>query len=160
MKHPVRFTVNGEAHGLEVEPHRTLLDALREDLHLTGAKEGCDAGDCGACTIILDGRAVNPCLILAVEARGKEITTIEGLAQGEQLHPLQEAFIQHGAVQCGFCTPGMILTAETLLAENPHPTAQEVKEAIAGNLCRCTGYESIVRAILGAAAQMAGRQEP
>ncbi len=157
MKQPITFTVNGEVHQLEVETHKTLLDTLREDLCLTGAKEGCDAGDCGVCTIILDGRAVNPCLILAVEARGKEITTIEGLAQGEQLHPLQEAFIQHGAVQCGFCSPGMILTAKALLADNPQPTAQEVKQAMAGNLCRCTGYESIVQAILGAAPQLAGR---
>ncbi|MBI2911070.1 MAG: (2Fe-2S)-binding protein [Chloroflexi bacterium] len=157
MRHAIRFTVNGEAQALEVEPHRTLLDVLREDLHLTGAKEGCDAGDCGVCTIILDGKAVNPCLILAVEARGKEITTIEGLARDERLHPLQEEFIRQGAVQCGFCSPGMILTAKALLAENPQPTAQEVREAIAGNLCRCTGYESIVRAILSAAPQMAGR---
>lgn len=157
MKQLLRFKVNGEAYELEVAPHRTLLDALRYDLGLTGAKVGCDIGDCGACTILMDGKAVNSCLILAVEARGKEITTIEGVAQGQQLHPLQEAFIRYGAVQCGFCTPGIILAAKALLVENPRPTAQEVKAAIAGNLCRCTGYDSIVKAILGAAQQLAGR---
>ena len=151
MKQIVRFQVNREPCELLVEPHQTLLNVLREELGLTGTKKGCDTGDCGACTVILQGKPVNACLVLAVEADGMEIETIEGLADGEHLHPLQEAFIQSGAVQCGFCTPGMILMARALLAENPEPSEGEVRKALAGNLCRCTGYAKIVQAVLTAA---------
>ena len=131
-----------------VEPRQTLLDALRYDLGLTGTKEGCGDGNCGSCTVLLNGQAVNSCLVFAIEVDGQEITTIEGLYQRGNLHPLQQAFIDEGAVQCGFCTPGMILTAKALLDSNPHPTEAQVRLAIAGNLCRCTGYDKIVRAIL------------
>jgi len=144
--------VNGQEHKITVEPWQTLLDVLRYDLGLTGAKEGCGDGNCGTCTVLLDGRAVNSCLVFAVEVEGKEITTIEGLSQRGELHPLQQAFIEEGAVQCGFCTPGFILTAKALLDSNPHPTEVEVRRAIAGNLCRCTGYDKIVRAIMRVAA--------
>lgn len=135
-----------------VEPWRTLLDVLRYDLGLTGVKEGCGNGNCGTCTVLLDGKAVNSCLVFVAEIEGKEITTIEGLCQQGELHPLQQAFIEEGAVQCGFCTPGFILTAKALLDSNPHPTEVEVRRAIAGNLCRCTGYDKIVRAIMRVAA--------
>lgn len=131
-----------------VEPRQTLLDALRYDLGLTGTKEGCGDGNCGSCTVLLDGQAINSCLVFAIELDGQEVTTIEGLYQGGNLHPLQQAFIDEGAVQCGFCTPGMILAAKALLDSNPYPTEAEVRLAIAGNLCRCTGYDKIVRAIL------------
>ncbi|MCX5908617.1 MAG: (2Fe-2S)-binding protein [Deltaproteobacteria bacterium] len=127
------------------------LDVIRKDLGLTGTKKGCGSGDCGSCTVILDGRAVNSCLILAVEVDGGEVLTIEGLRQGEKLHPLQEAFIQHGAIQCGFCSPGMILSAKALLDQCPNPTEEHVKMAISGNLCRCTGYTKIIEAILSVA---------
>jgi aerobic carbon-monoxide dehydrogenase small subunit len=151
MKRQVRMRVNGEdVEGL-VEPRRTLLDFLRDDLDLTGTKKGCDLGNCGACTVLMDGKPVNSCLVLAVEAEGSDILTIEGLSEGSKLHPIQEAFIAHGAVQCGYCTPGMILSAKALLEENPKPTEQEVRLAIAGNLCRCTGYKKIVEAILSLA---------
>ena len=133
-----------------------MLDVIRYRLELTGTKKGCDTGQCGSCTVLLDGRPVNSCLILAIEARGKEILTIEGVAKNGQLHPLQEAFIQEGAVQCGYCTPGMLLSAKALLDENPNPTEEEVKEAIAGNLCRCTGYVKIVTAILTGSEKMRG----
>jgi aerobic carbon-monoxide dehydrogenase small subunit len=148
MKQQVRMKVNGEEVEGWVEPRRTLLDFLREDLDLTGTKKGCDHGNCGACTVLMDGKPINSCLVLAVEAEGSDILTIEGLAEGSKLHPLQEAFIKHGAVQCGYCTPGMILSAKALLDENPRPTEQEVRVAISGNLCRCTGYKKIVEAIL------------
>jgi carbon-monoxide dehydrogenase small subunit len=148
MRHTIRVTVNGESYELLVKSSRTLLDLLREELELTGTKKGCDLGDCGACTVLLDGKPVNSCLVLAAEVDGKQVLTIEGLAEGSALHPLQEAFIQHGAVQCGYCTPGMILTAKALLDENPQPSELEVRKAIAGNLCRCTGYKKIVEAIL------------
>ena len=148
MNKQIRLKVNGEPYELLVEPRKTLLDAIREDLCLTGTKKGCDTGDCGACTILINGMPVNSCLVLAVDAQDKDITTIEGIAQDGQLHPLQEAFINHGAIQCGFCTPGMILSAKALLDNNPRPTELEVRKAIAGNLCRCTGYDKIVRAIL------------
>jgi carbon-monoxide dehydrogenase small subunit len=148
----IRLKVNGREGQVEVEPRQTLLDALRNSLGLTGTKEGCGTGNCGSCTVLLNGKAVNSCLVFAVEAAGQEITTIEGLYQEGNFHPLQQAFIDEGAVQCGFCTPGMILTAKALLGSNPHPTEAQVRLAIAGNLCRCTGYDKIVRAILKVAA--------
>jgi len=151
MKHPIRLTVNGEGYDFSVEPKKTLLDFLREDLEFTGTKRGCDNGECGACTVLLNGRPVNACLVLAVEADGQEVVTIEGLADGPRLHPLQQAFIDHGAVQCGYCSPGMILTAKALLDENPRPTEMEVKKAIAGNLCRCGTYNKVVKAVLSVA---------
>ncbi|BCV22414.1 (2Fe-2S)-binding protein [Moorella sp. Hama-1] len=147
----VSLRVNGRDYTVTVAPNARLLDVLRDELLLTGTKEGCDIGECGACTVIMDGKAVNSCLVLAASAAGKEITTIEGLEQGGRLHPLQEAFMQHNALQCGFCTPGMIMSAKALLDQNPHPTRAEIKTAIAGNLCRCTGYEQIVDAIEEAA---------
>lgn len=147
----MKLNINGQVHEISPEPNRTLLDVLRYDLKLTGTKEGCSTGNCGSCTILLDGRAVNSCLILAVEAEGKSITTIEGLAQEGKLHPLQQAFIDEGAVQCGFCTPGMILSAKAFLDSNPHPNESQIRMAIAGNICRCTGYDKIVKAILRAA---------
>jgi len=154
MKQVIRLVVNGETYEVIVKASETLLDVLRDKLRLTGTKEGCDTGKCGACTVLIDGQAVRSCLTLAVSVEDKEITTIEGLAKGEELHPLQQAFIEHGALQCGFCTPGMILTAKAFLDENPTPTEDEVKEAIAGNICRCTGYSSIVEAIQEAAVAM------
>lgn len=152
MRTIIKLRVNGEEREVTVEPRQTLLDTLRYDLGLTGTKEGCGDGNCGSCTVLLDGQPVNSCLVFAVEAEGKDITTIEGLCQGDKLHPLQQAFIGEGAVQCGFCTPGVILSAKALLDANRHPTENEVRMAIAGNLCRCTGYDKIVRAILRAAA--------
>jgi carbon-monoxide dehydrogenase small subunit len=146
-------TVNGEQRELFVAPWRTLIDVLRNDFGLTGVKEGCGNGNCGSCTVLLDGEPVNSCLVLIGEVEGREITTIEGLAQGGVLHPLQESFIEEGAVQCGFCTPGVILNTKALIDANPHPTEQEVRMAIAGNLCRCTGYDKIVRAIMKVAAE-------
>jgi len=151
VKHNIRLTVNGETYTVAVEPRESLLDVLRDKLSLTGTKKGCDRGDCGACTIIMDGKPVNSCLVLAVEADGKELLTIEGLANKGQLHPVQEAFIQYGAIQCGYCTPGMIMSAKALLDENPSPTEEEIKRAIGGNFCRCTGYVKIVDAIKKAA---------
>ena len=153
MKHMLRFTVNDEPREIPVEPWWTLLDVLRDRLDLTGVKKGCDRGDCGACTVLLDGKPVASCSMLAVQAQGRRVTTIEGLAPAGRPHPIQQAFVDHSAVQCGFCTPGMILAAKALLDENPHPTADEVREAIAGNLCRCTGYAKIVEAVLAAAGQ-------
>jgi len=146
----ITLSVNGSQYTLEVKVNRALLDVLRDDLGLTGTKEGCGTGDCGACTVLIDGRPVNSCLVLAVEADGKEVTTVEGLSKDGKLDPLQEAFVEEGAVQCGFCSPGMLMTSKGLLAENPSPTEQEVRKAIAGNLCRCTGYVRIVNAILKA----------
>ena len=150
MKHSICLRVNGEPFEALVNSNQTLLDFLREDLDLTGTKMGCGTGDCGVCTVLLESRPVNSCLVLAVEADGKEVTTIEGLAQGEILHPLQKSFIEEGAIQCGFCTPGMILTAKALLDANPMPGEEEVRRAIAGNICRCTGYVKIVKAIMSA----------
>lgn len=147
-KQPVRLVVNGEPYELAVEPRTTLVELLREELRLTGTKEGCGIGVCGACTVLLDGKAIKSCLVLALKANGKEIMTIEGLAKKGELHPLQKAFIDHGAIQCGYCTPGMILSAKALLDENPHPTEEEVRMAMVGNLCRCTGYVKILEAIL------------
>ena len=151
MKHKISFVINGEAKEVEIEPNRTLLKMLREDLDLIGAKEGCGAGECGACTVLVDNKAVNSCLMLAVEADGKEILTIEGLSDGINLDPLQESFIKHTALQCGYCTPGMVMSAKALLNRNPHPAEEDVKEALAGNLCRCTGYQRIVDAVLDVA---------
>jgi carbon-monoxide dehydrogenase small subunit len=148
MKVKVHLKVNGLAYETEVEPRRTLLELIREDLELMGTKEGCGLGECGTCTVLLDGRPIKSCITLAVQANGREVTTIEGLEKSDgTLHPLQQAFIDHGAIQCGFCTPGMILSAKALLDENPRPTELEVRQAIAGNLCRCTGYQKIVEAI-------------
>jgi len=147
--------VNGERHEVLVEPHRTLLDVLRDDLGLTGTKTNCLAAECGVCTVLLDGVAVNACLVLAVTVRDRAITTIEGLAREGALHPLQQAFIDHGAVQCGYCIPGMIMTAAAFLAERPAPSADQIREALSGNLCRCTGYGKIVDAVADAARRMA-----
>ena len=146
MRVPINITVNGEEYSLEVKPNRVLLDVLREDIGLTGTKKGCGLGKCGACTILLDGRPVHSCLLLAAQADRRQITTIEGIA-AEEPHPLQTAFVEKGAVQCGFCTPGMINTAKALLDANRNPDETEIKSAIAGNLCRCTGYNQIVSAI-------------
>ena len=147
-KQLIGLKVNGESREVLVEPRTTLLQVLREDLGLTGTKQGCNTGDCGACTVLIDNHPVLSCLTLAIEAQGKEILTIEGLNQQGGLHPLQQSFMDHYAVQCGFCTPGMILSAKALLDRNSHPTEEEVREAISGNLCRCTGYVKIVEAIL------------
>ena len=147
MKERVTLQINGESYDLLIEPKETLLEVLREEIGLTGTKEVCDLGSCGACTVLLDNKPILSCLTLAVACQGKEITTIEGLRQGERLHPLQSSFIEHGAIQCGFCTPGMILSAKALLDENPNPTEMEVRKAISGNLCRCTGYVKIIEAI-------------
>jgi aerobic carbon-monoxide dehydrogenase small subunit len=143
---PIHLVVNGEEYHLEIKPNRVLLDVLREDLELTGTKKGCGLGKCGACTVLLNGRPVHSCLILALQVDGCEITTIEGVGK-DDIHPLQEHFVENGAIQCGFCTPGMINTAKALLDKNPHPNKADIKEAIAGNLCRCTGYHKIVEAI-------------
>ncbi len=150
MKRSVRIKVNinGDWVQREIDPRTTLLDFLREHVGLTGTKRGCDEGDCGACTVLVEDKPVNSCLFLAVKAHQKRVMTIEGLEKDGQLHPIQEAFIQYGAVQCGFCTPGMILISKALLAENPHPTEAQVRKFISGNLCRCTGYQQIVEAIL------------
>ncbi|MCR4424847.1 MAG: (2Fe-2S)-binding protein [Firmicutes bacterium] len=143
----VKFSVNATAVSVDVPDDERLVDTLRTRLRLTGTKEGCGIGECGACTVILNGLAVNSCLVLTTSCQEAEITTVEGLACGEALHPLQQAFIDHGAVQCGFCTPGMLLSAKALLDRNPNPSRDEIRKAISGNLCRCTGYEQIVRAI-------------
>ena len=153
----INLTVNNRPYRLSVLPWRTLLEVIREDMGLTGTKEGCGLGECGACTVLIDGRAVNSCLVLAAEADGKQITTIEGLANGDKLHPIQQAFVDHGGLQCGFCTPGMILSAKALLDKNPHPTEEEIKQGIAGNLCRCTGYAKIIESIKAAAKNMGGK---
>jgi carbon-monoxide dehydrogenase small subunit len=155
--HQVGLTVNGTLYEVSVQPWESLLEVIRDRLGLTGTKEGCGLGECGACTVILDGKTVNSCLVLAAEADGKQITTIEGLADGEQLHPLQEAFIEQGGLQCGFCTPGMIMSAKALLDENPDPSEEEIRRAIAGNLCRCTGYTKIIESISSAAKDMGAK---
>lgn len=147
----INITLNGDPVTVRVEDHWTLLRAIREGMGLTGTKEGCGNGECGACTVILDGRPVNSCMVLAVEAEGREVRTIEGESDGENLSALQQAFIDEGAIQCGFCTPGMVMSARALLMRNPDPSEEEVTEAICGNLCRCTGYKPIVSAILKAA---------
>jgi aerobic carbon-monoxide dehydrogenase small subunit len=152
MKKLINLTVNRKKYELAVMPNMTLADMLRKELGLTGTKKGCDAGDCGTCTVILDGKPVNSCLVLAVQAGGREVLTIEGMGSDEGLHPIQKAFVEKGAIQCGFCSPGMILSAKALLDGNPNPTELEVRTAISGNLCRCTGYQKIVEAILTTAA--------
>jgi aerobic carbon-monoxide dehydrogenase small subunit len=156
MRRPVQITVNGFLREVTVQPHRTLLEVLREDLELTGTKLGCGEGDCGACVVLLDQVPVNSCLVLALEAAGREVTTIEGVASGSTLHPVQQAFVDVGAVQCGYCTPGMVLVAKSLLDRHPSPTESEVRSAISGNLCRCTGYQKIVEAVLLAAERLRG----
>lgn len=143
----IMLNVNDVTREIAVDPNRTLAEVLREDLNLPGTKIGCGIGDCGACTVIMNGRPVNSCLVLAVQANGAEITTIEGVANGKDLHPIQQSFVDNGAIQCGFCTPGMILSAKSLLARNPDPTEAEIRTAISGNLCRCTGYQKIVEAV-------------
>jgi carbon-monoxide dehydrogenase small subunit len=154
LKQLITLKVNGETYEVAAEPWRTLLEVIRDTIGLTGTKKGCDEGDCGTCTILIDGKAVNSCLTLAVEAQGRDIMTIEGLADGDKLHPIQEAFVEHGGLQCGFCTPGMILSAKAFLDKNPKPTEEEIKFAIAGNLCRCTGYVKIIESIQAAAEGM------
>ena len=148
---PIQVTVNGRARALAIAAHHTLLDVLRADLGLTGTKECCLVGECGACTVLLDGRVVDSCLVLAVEADQAQVTTVEGLAHDGHLSPLQQAFLDKGAVQCGFCIPGQLLSAHALLAENPHPTVPEIQEGLAGNLCRCAGYQQITEAVLAVA---------
>jgi len=154
MKRKIQMTLNGKRMTLEVAAHRLLLDLLRDEIGLTGTKEGCGTGDCGACTVSLDGKPVNSCLILSGELDGAEIVTIEGLKIGPELHPVQKAFIQDGGAQCGYCTPGMLMMSKALLEENPNPTEEEIRFALSGNLCRCTGYAKIVQAVQDAAAEL------
>ena len=151
MKQLMRFTINGEIYEDEIDVRRTLLEVLRENFGLTGTKRACNEGECGVCTVLLDDKPVASCLLLAVEAQDKAIETVEGVADDDELHPLQQSFLDHGAFQCGFCTPGMVMVAKGFLAENPQPTEEEVRHGIAGNLCRCTGYNKYVEAILDAA---------
>ncbi|MDE2582528.1 MAG: (2Fe-2S)-binding protein [Rhodospirillales bacterium] len=155
-KHHVTTTINGEAVEFLCETQETLLDVLRNTLNLTGSKEGCASGDCGACSVIADGTLVCSCLMLGVEAEGRSITTVEGIADGEKLHPIQQKFLEHAALQCGFCTPGFIVAAKALLDANPNPTEEEARYWLAGNLCRCTGYDKIIRAVMDAAAELRG----
>lgn len=155
MKH-ISMTVNGDQHELLVDPGWTLLETLRDNLRLTGTKEGCSNGNCGACTVMIDGRTANSCLVLAAEMDGAEITTVEGIAKHGKLNPVQEAFIKDGALQCGFCTPGFIISATALLQRNPNPTEEEIRTRLAGNLCRCTGYDKIIMAVEDAAAMLRG----
>ena len=156
--HTITVSVNGDLERLDVPSNMTLLQMLREKLALTGTKNGCEAGECGACTVLVDGEPVNSCMMLAVEVDGREITTVEGLAHDGQLHALQEAFIDHNAVQCGFCTPGMLISAHALLERNPDPTAEQIKEGLVGNLCRCTGYLRIIQAVKTAGVRTAAGQ--
>ncbi len=155
----IGLKVNGIDYRLKIEPWRTLVEVLREDLGLMGTKKACNEGECGACTVIMGGRAVTSCLMLAMDARGKEILTIEGLSEGEKLDPIQESFLKNGGLQCGFCTPGMVMSAKALLDENPSPTLIETREAIAGNLCRCTGYQHIINSIMDVSSQGSERLE-
>jgi aerobic carbon-monoxide dehydrogenase small subunit len=154
----VTTTVNGDAVEFLCDPEQTLLDVLRDELELTGSKEGCASGDCGACSVIMDGKLVCSCLVLACECDGKTITTIEGIAQGDHLHPIQQQFLEHAALQCGFCTPGLIVATKALLDENPNPTEEEARYWLAGNLCRCTGYDKVIRAVMDAAAELRGEK--
>jgi len=151
---PLTITVNEVTYTIKIEPNLTLVEVLRDTLGLTGTKKSCNEGECGACTVLMDGEPVASCLVLAMDAQNKSVTTIEGLSKGEQLHPLQEAFVKHGGIQCGFCTPGMILSAKALLDENPDPSPLEVRTAISGNLCRCTGYQQIVDSVMAASKTM------
>ena len=151
MKQHISLTVNGEPKDLVVDTRQTLLEVLRDGLRLTGTKEGCSNGNCGACTVIMDGLTVDSCLVLAMEAQGHEVTTIEGISEGPRLHHVQQAFIDFGGLECGFCTPGMIISVKAFLERNPHPSELEIRTAIAGNLCRCTGYDKIVKAIMALA---------
>ena len=155
-RHHVSTVINGEPVDFLCEPQQTLLDVLRDELNLTGSKEGCGSGDCGACSVIVDGRLVCSCLMLAVEAEGHSVQTIEGLATGNKLHPVQQKFLEHAALQCGFCTPGLLVAAKALLDRNPKPTETEARYWLAGNLCRCTGYDKVIRAVMDAAAEMRG----
>jgi carbon-monoxide dehydrogenase small subunit len=150
MKQDIILKVNGSTYNVNVETHRTLVEVLRDTLGFTGTKKSCNEGECGACTVLMDGKPVASCLVLAVAAQGKEITTIEGLADGTKLDPVQEAFVKQTAIQCGFCTPGMVMMAKAFLKENPKPTPAEIRKAISGNLCRCTGYQQIVDAVIAA----------
>jgi aerobic-type carbon monoxide dehydrogenase small subunit (CoxS/CutS family) len=155
MKHvEITLKVNGIRYTVDVKPQRTLVEVLRETLGLMGTKKSCNEGECGACTLLMDGKPVVSCLVLAIDAQGKEILTIEGLSQGEILHPIQEAFLKHGGIQCGFCTPGMVMSAKAFLDEHPKPTETEVRRAISGNLCRCTGYQQIVDSIMAGSRMM------
>ncbi|WP_031358761.1 (2Fe-2S)-binding protein [Caballeronia sordidicola] len=155
-KSSIDLVVNGQAHTVEIPSRRLLSDLLRDDLHLTGTKRGCETGVCGACTVLIDGDAVKSCLTLALQATGREVTTVEGLAQDGVLHPLQQAFMEHGGLQCGYCTPGFLMTACAMLNDNPNPTEEQVRDGLNGNLCRCTGYVGIVESILVAAEKMRG----
>jgi carbon-monoxide dehydrogenase small subunit len=159
-KHRITLTVNGLVYELEVEPRERLIDVLRYKLGYTGVKEGCSTGDCGACTVLLDGKPVTSCLVLAVSANGKSIVTVEGIAREGKLHPVQQAFVEHGAVQCGFCTPGFIMNSYALLNENPNPDGETIRYWLAGNLCRCTGYQKIIKAVLAAAEMMKQQGQP
>lgn len=160
MKQLVAVTINGEPHELAVEPYRSLLDVLRNEVGLTGTKKGCDVGDCGACTVILNGKPVNSCLVLALEVKGADIVTIEGIQFGpDRLHPLQENMMRFGGSQCGFCSPGIIVMAKALLDENPNPTEDEIRFALAGNICRCTGYTKIIEAVLATAKELSAGKE-
>ena len=155
MRHPATLHVNGTGFAVELDAGRTLLSVLRGELGLTGSKEGCDDSECGACMVLIDGQPVNSCSFLALQADGRAVTTVEGLASGSELHPLQRAFLEHGGVQCGFCTPGMLISATALLSADPDPTEDEIRAALSGNLCRCTGYVGIVAAVRSAAEEMA-----
>ncbi|BEU21190.1 (2Fe-2S)-binding protein [Paraburkholderia terrae] len=155
-KTSIEVVINGQEHKVEIPSRRLLSDLIRDDLHLTGTKRGCETGVCGACTVLIDGEAVKSCLTLAVQVNGREVTTVEGLADGEILHPLQEAFMEHGGLQCGYCTSGFLMTACAMLNDNPNPTEEQVRDGLNGNLCRCTGYVGIVESILVAAEKMRG----
>jgi carbon-monoxide dehydrogenase small subunit len=157
VKQQIELHVNGQVYEIETEPWRTLLEVLRDGLNMTGTKVSCAEGHCGACTVIIDGEAVNACLTLAMEAQDKEILTIEGLSEGGDLHPIQETFVTHGAVQCGFCTPGLIMASKVFLGHNPEPSDEEIKKVLAGHLCRCTGYMQIIEAVKAAAELMGAR---
>jgi carbon-monoxide dehydrogenase small subunit len=159
VKQLIELSVNGESYELAVEPQATLLEVLRNDLGLTGTKEACGTGECGSCTVLIDGRPVLSCLTLALDCTGQDIVTIEGLAEGERMSPVQQAFQDCGAIQCGFCTPGMVLSATALLEENSRPTEEQIRKALEGHLCRCTGYNKIIEAVNKAAGQMAARQK-
>lgn len=155
-RHPIDITVNGQAYSVEVPARRLLADLLRDDLNLTGTKRGCEAGVCGACSVLVDGEVVKSCLMLAAQANGRSVTTVEGLSRNGELHPLQQSFMECGGLQCGYCTPGFLMTSYALLQHNPTPTVEQVREGLSGNLCRCTGYTQIVESVLGAAGKLRG----